>query len=121
MSMSTSYRYEIERPSAKSLRKALKRQDQRIKNDQWNSERESTVKEDIKVNLIADWSEKLEETSQRRNVKRWHDETKSELSLANQELAAVRRAQLRKLLMEEEAMYKCELNAQEKAFYIKRT
>jgi hypothetical protein len=29
--MSTSYRYEVERPAAKNLRKALKRQEQRIK------------------------------------------------------------------------------------------
>lgn len=31
MSMSTSYRYEIENPSAKTLRKALQRQEQRIR------------------------------------------------------------------------------------------
>ena len=31
MSMSTSYRYEVERPGAQNLRKALKRQEERIK------------------------------------------------------------------------------------------
>ena len=31
MSMTTNYRFEIERPGAKSLRKALKRQESRIK------------------------------------------------------------------------------------------
>ena len=31
MSMATSYRYEVERPGAKNLRKALKRQEERIK------------------------------------------------------------------------------------------
>lgn len=31
MSMATNYRYEVERPGAKNLRKALKRQEQRIK------------------------------------------------------------------------------------------
>jgi hypothetical protein len=31
MSMSTSYRYEVENPSAKTLKKALQRQEQRIR------------------------------------------------------------------------------------------
>ena len=31
MSMATNYRYEVERPGAKNLRKALKRQESRIK------------------------------------------------------------------------------------------
>lgn len=31
MSMATNYRYEVERPGAKNLRKALKRQEERIK------------------------------------------------------------------------------------------
>ena len=31
MSMATNYRYEVDRPGAKNLRKALKRQEERIK------------------------------------------------------------------------------------------
>ena len=35
MSMATNYRYEVERPGAKNLRKALKRQEERIKVCAW--------------------------------------------------------------------------------------
>ncbi|KAK3727913.1 hypothetical protein QZH41_016372 [Actinostola sp. cb2023] len=121
MSMNTSYRYEIERPGAKNLRKALERQEQRIKNDEWSSERDASIKNNIRVNLIADWAEKLEETSARRTVRRWHDETKQELALTNKELTDVRKAQLRKLLNEEHYIHQQELNAMGKAYYTQRT
>ncbi|KXJ22720.1 uncharacterized protein C1orf189 homolog [Exaiptasia diaphana] len=121
MSMNTSYRYEIERPGAKNLRKALERQEQRIKYDEWMSGRDAAVKNDIRVNLIADWAEKLEETSACRSVKRWHEETKDELALTNKELSAVRKAQLRKLLTEENMIFQQELKNMGKAFYIQRT
>jgi len=46
--MATNYRYEVERPGAKTLRKALKRQEERIKNDEFNSEQQAKVKRIVK-------------------------------------------------------------------------
>lgn len=119
--MATNYRYEVERPGAKNLRKALKRQEERIKNDELNSEQEAKVKSEIRVNQISEWMEKQEENSETRLLRQWAEDTKEELSLANKELTAVRRAQLRKLLYTEQAFYKMELNNQGKAFYMQRT
>ncbi|XP_031570822.1 uncharacterized protein C1orf189 homolog [Actinia tenebrosa] len=121
MSMSTSYRYEVERPAAQNLRKALKRQEQRIKYDEWCSERDAAVNNDILVNQIAEWAEKLEEASEHRKAKRCNEEAKDELSLANKELTAVRKAQLRKLLQEEELMFKQQLNETGKTLFNQRT
>lgn len=121
MSMATNYRYEVDRPGAKNLRKALKRQEERIKNDECNSEQEAKVKSEIRINQIADWMEKQEENSERRMLKEWAADTKEELSLANKELTAVRRAQLQKLLYTEHALYEMELNAHGKSFFIQRT
>ncbi|CAH3145038.1 unnamed protein product [Porites lobata] len=121
MSMATNYRYEVERPGAKNLRKALKRQEERIKNDELNSEQEAKVKSEVRVNQIAEWMEKQEENSERRLLKQWAEDTKQELSLANKELTAVRRAQLRNLLYTEQALYEMELNNQGKTFFIQRT
>lgn len=121
MSMATNYRYEVERPGAKNLRKALKRQEERIKNDEFNFEQEAKVKSEIRVNEIAEWMEKQEENSEKRLLKQWAEDTKQELSLANKELTAVRRAQLRKLLYTEQALYEMELNDQGKSFFIQRT
>lgn len=121
MSMATNYRYEVERPGTKNLRKALKRQEERIKNDEFNSEQKAKVKSEIRVNQIADWMEKQEENSEGRMLKEWAADTKEELSLANKELTAVRRAQLQKLLYTEQALYEMELNAQGKSFFKQRT
>ncbi|CAH3181520.1 unnamed protein product [Porites evermanni] len=146
MSMATNYRYEVERPGAKNLRKALKRQRSESryeelrrgeksfdpkktvfflcfweKNDELNSEQEAKVKSEIRVNQIAEWMEKQEENSERRLLKQWAEDTKQELSLANKELTAVRRAQLRNLLYTEQALYEIELNNQGKTFFIQRT
>lgn len=121
MSMATNYRYEVERAGTKSLRKAMKRQEERIKNDELNSEQEAKVKSEIRVNQISEWMEKQEENSENRMLKQWAEDTKEELSLANKELTAVRKAQLRKLLYTEQSIYEMELKNQGKAFYIKRT
>ncbi|XP_073243737.1 uncharacterized protein [Porites lutea] len=130
MSMATNYRYEVERPGAKNLRKALKRQRSESRtmvvlynniNDELNSEQEAKVKSEIRVNQIAEWMEKQEENSERRLLKQWAEDTKQELSLANKELTAVRRAQLRNLLYTEQALYEIELNNQGKTFFIQRT
>ncbi|XP_068693736.1 ubiquitin carboxyl-terminal hydrolase 8-like [Montipora capricornis] len=121
MSMATNYRYEVERPGTKNLRKALKRQEERIKNDELNSEQEAKVKSEIRVNQISEWMEKQEENSEKRLLKQWAEDTKDELSLANKELTAVRKAQLRKLLYTEQSLYEMELNNQGKSFYMQRT
>lgn len=76
---------------------------------------------EIRINQIADWMEKQEENSERRMLKEWAADTKEELSLANKELTAVRRAQLQKLLYTEHALYEMELNAHGKSFFIQRT
>jgi len=90
-------------------------------NDESNSEQEAKVKSEIRVNQIADWMEKQEENSERRILKQWAADSKEELSLANKELTAVRRAQLHKLLYTEQALYEMELNEQGKSFFIQRT
>ncbi|CAB4016624.1 Hypothetical predicted protein [Paramuricea clavata] len=120
MSMSTSYRYEVENPSAKMLKKALQRQQQRIRNDESMTEKEVAVKNDMRTILLADWVEKLEETCFKKKAKRNAEEMKGELHHANQELIAVRRAQLQNLLANEEEQYAEELNNMGKTFHTQR-
>ena len=120
MSMSTSYRYEVENPSAKALKKALQRQEQRIKNDEAMTEKEISVRDDMRTVLLADWVEKLDETCFKKKAKRNAEETKGELHHANKELIAVRRAQLQNLLANEQEVYEEELNSLGKTFHTQR-
>lgn len=120
MSMSTSYRYEVENPSAKTLKKALLRQEQRIKNDEDMTEKEIAVRNETRTALIADWVEQLEETYFKKKVRRQTDEIKGELVHSNRELTSVRKVQLRNLLTKEQEQYAQELSDAGKTFHTQR-
>jgi len=117
MSMTTSLRYEVENPSAKTLRQALQRQQTRIKNDQEQEMRESQVRLEKRINEVSEWAEKLEEAAEKRMLKIQADEISREMTLSNKALTALRRAGLRKQLEQEYSQYERELNAIGKSFY----
>lgn len=119
--MSTSLRYEVENPSAKTLRKALLRQKQRIKNDEAMTEKEIAVRNETRTALIAHWVERLDETSLSKKVCRQGEEMKRELGHANKELTELRRAQLQNLLGKEQEEYAKELNNAGKTFHSQRS
>ncbi|XP_046864833.1 uncharacterized protein LOC124459419 [Xenia sp. Carnegie-2017] len=120
MSMSTSYRYEVENPTSVMLKKSLRRQKQRIRNYEIMNEKTNAVRSDIKTILLADWVEKLDETCFKKKAKRHAEEVKQELHHGNEELILVRRAQLQNLLMKEEKSYRDELEKLDKTFYLQR-
>ncbi|KAL9967033.1 hypothetical protein ACROYT_G025189 [Oculina patagonica] len=116
----TSYRYEVYNPNTKTLRKALALQKSRIETDEkiaYRTEVENTVASELER---ARWFSSLEEDSEKRLQRRENEIVENELKTANEEFIKVRRAQLRKLLTEENMQYEKELNAIGKAFYKKR-
>merc|ERR1712025_17795 len=118
--LATSYRYEIENCNAKSLQKALARQDLRIKEDEKYATRQNTVYSERMVNEYSQWAESLAESSERRKVKREKGEIKEELRIGNNASIMVRRAQLQQLLLTEHAIYKKELEDLGVAFHQER-
>jgi len=104
-----------------SLIKSLNYEKDRILKDELTAERVLQVEKERDVNLKANWSEALEEASQKKRFQLNKQEIKHELSYANKALVTVRRAALRELLEREHSTYEAELHKQGKAFYIKRT
>lgn len=119
MSEATSYRFEANTDN-KSLRRALNRQKERIKYDELMATREGIVKSELTVNEYSQWSENLEEASEKRRFKEKSDVLCVETKVAGKALVEIRRAALRQLLDKEYENYEQELHAQGKAFYFKR-
>merc|ERR1712157_82987 len=99
MSMQTTLRYEIGAGKSQVQRR---RQQERIKFDEQNDDRQKQNKLAHLCDLNADWVENLEPTRKIALYKTNKISVKSELHNANKALLRVRRAELRKLLMEEE-------------------
>jgi len=68
----------------------------------------------------ARWFSSLEEDNEKKRQRKESDLVNNELKMANKEFIKIRRAQLRKLLTEENIQYEKELNENGKAFYKKR-
>jgi len=116
----TSYRYEIFNPNAKTLRQALAFQESRIKRDETIADR--LEKERLASNTmeVARWMTNLEEASEQQRRKIEAELGKEEVKLKNKELVMVRRAQLKNLLADDAMQYEKELNVIGKSFYKKR-
>ncbi|CAH1255629.1 centrosomal protein of 131 kDa-like [Branchiostoma lanceolatum] len=101
--------------------KAQQRITQRIKKDEMYASRQNTVRHEKETNLVSEWSEGLEEASEKKRYKADLSKMKEEVRLANRAMVAVRRAALKKQIEEEHRAHEQELHAMGKAFYIKRT
>ena len=117
--MSMTLRLERISPN-KTLIASLKREKERILQDELLAQRILQLETESKINLKAEWSESLEEASQRKRMRQDRINAKSELSFANKALIAIRRAALRDLLEKDHDVYEKELHAMGRAFYIKR-
>ncbi|RDD45174.1 Uncharacterized protein C1orf189 [Trichoplax sp. H2] len=114
---STSFRYEC---IGTKTTAAVRDQQRRIQKEEEVLNNERIVELSSKGNLIAKWSEQLEEASDRRRLKHTHEGIRQEMKMANKELLYVRRAQLKKLLEDEHIQYEQELRGMGKAFYKER-
>lgn len=117
--MSMTLRLEQTVPN-KTLIASLNREKERILQDELLAQRILQLQTEAKINLKAEWSESLEEASQRKRMRQDRINAKSELSYANKALTAVRRAALRDLLERDHNEYEKELHAIGRAFYVKR-
>ncbi|XP_022792322.1 uncharacterized protein C1orf189 homolog [Stylophora pistillata] len=116
----TSHRFEVNNPNAKTLQKALTLQKSRIETDEKIAQRtevENLVSRELER---ARWFSSLEGDSEKRRERREKCLADDELKMANEEFIKIRRAQLRKLLTEENFQFEKELNGRGKAFYKKR-
>ena len=97
--MQTTLRYEL---GAGKVQLQRQKQHERIKNDEHNDTRIRQNKMALEADLNADWVENLEETRIKALYKTNRVSVKQELLNANKALLRVRRAELIKMLNEEE-------------------
>ena len=119
MSLNTSLRFETANQN-EALIRSMNREKERILKDELLAEREKQLQRESDINLKSEWSESLEEASNRKRLKHDRATIKSELSLAKKSIVAVRRAALRNLLEKEHELYENELHSMGRAFYVKR-
>lgn len=98
------------KPQPWQMSKGQAWQEQRVKNDEKRKADLQYVFEDQKDMERARWNEALEAASLEKRLKFQLEEMKTEITLCNESLTALRRAQLEQLLAKEEEKYKKELN-----------
>lgn len=118
--LNTSYRYEIENCNIKQLRRALARQETRIKEDDKYATAENTVHSNRMTNEISKWSEGLCEASERRRIKRENIEMKEETRLHRKVTITSRRDRLATLLKQDIEQFEKELRLVGKTFHVER-